>query len=148
MRLATWNINSVRLRLSQVLRFVKEQNIDVMCLQETKTPDEFFPSKQFKNVGFTNQYFRGEKSYNGIAILSKLNFDEASYINFCGKNDTRHISVQLNYKTEFVLLKDPSCHQNLNKDNFLPLQFVYTLLMTYQYFPEVSVFSEVMIEDL
>ena len=74
MRIATWNINSVRLRLSQVLRFIKEQNIDVMCLQETKTPDEFFPFKQFKNVGFTNQYFRGEKSYNGVAILSKLSF--------------------------------------------------------------------------
>ncbi len=100
MRIATWNINSVRLRLSQVLRFVKDQNIDVMCLQETKTPDEFFPYQQFKNIGFTNQYFRGEKSYNGVAILSKLNFNDASFINLCDKNDTRHVSVKLNNKIE------------------------------------------------
>ena len=50
MRIATWNINSVRLRLPQVLRFIKEQNIDVMCLQETKTPDEHFPKKEFDEV--------------------------------------------------------------------------------------------------
>ena len=100
MRIATWNINSVRLRLPQVLRFIKEQNIDVMCLQETKTSDEFFPSDQFKNIGFINQYFRGEKSYNGVAILSKLKFCKCSYINWCNKNDTRHISVKLNDRTE------------------------------------------------
>ena len=47
MRIATWNINSVRLRLPQVLRFVEEQDIDVMCLQETKTTDENFPSEDF-----------------------------------------------------------------------------------------------------
>ena len=54
MRIATWNINSVRLRLPQVLRFIKEQNIDVMCLQETKTPDEYFPCEDFKSIGFIN----------------------------------------------------------------------------------------------
>ena len=47
MRIATWNINSVRLRIHHVLRFIKEQNIDVMCLQETKTTDENFPSEDF-----------------------------------------------------------------------------------------------------
>ena len=51
MRIATWNINSVRLRLHDVLRFIKEQNIDVMCLQETKTTDENFPSEDFKKMG-------------------------------------------------------------------------------------------------
>ena len=62
MRIASWNINSVRLRLEQVLKFVQDQNIDVLCLQETKTQDEFFPSEGFKKIGMKYQYFRGEKS--------------------------------------------------------------------------------------
>tara|TARA_Y100000991_G_scaffold211881_1_gene195090 strand:- start:591 stop:1376 length:786 start_codon:yes stop_codon:yes gene_type:complete len=100
MRIATWNINSVRLRLPQVLRFIKEQNIDVMCLQETKTPDEHFPKKEFEEVGFINQYFRGEKSYNGVAILSNINFEEPKYIDWCDKSDKRHIYIKLTNSIE------------------------------------------------
>ena len=96
MRIATWNINSVRLRIHHVLRFIKEQNIDVMCLQETKTPNEFFPSKELEKIGYIHQYFRGEKSYNGVCILSKLEFTDPRYVNWCYKNDTRHIYVKLN----------------------------------------------------
>ena len=96
MRIATWNINSVRLRLHHILRFIKEQNIDVMCLQETKTQDKFFPRKEFAEIGFVNQYFRGEKAYNGVAILSKVDFKEVKHIDWCGKNDTRHVYVKLN----------------------------------------------------
>jgi len=94
MRIATWNINSVRLRLPQVLRFIKEQNIDVLCLQETKTEDEYFPSDDFKKIGMEYQYFRGEKSYNGVAILSKIKFTDNKYINWYNKDDTRHASVK------------------------------------------------------
>ena len=83
MRIATWNINSVRLRIHHVLRLIKEQNIDVMCLQETKTPNEFFPSSEFEKIGYVNQYFRGEKSYNGVAIISKSEFTDTGYINWC-----------------------------------------------------------------
>ena len=72
MRISTWNINSVRLRLQQVLDFVKDKNIDLLCLQETKTPDENFPSKDFVEIGLKYQHFRGEKSYNGVAILSNM----------------------------------------------------------------------------
>jgi len=100
MRIATWNINSIRLRIEQVIKFVKDNQIDILCLQETKTPDENFPQHEFENIGFTHQYFRGEKSYNGVAILSKYKFDKSNYINWCNKNDTRHISVQLSHKTE------------------------------------------------
>ena len=66
MRIATWNINSVRLRIHHVLRFIKDQKIDVICLQETKTQDDFFPSEDFLKVGMKYQYYRGEKSYNGV----------------------------------------------------------------------------------
>ena len=100
MRIATWNINSVRLRISNVLRFLIEQNIDVICLQETKTLDEYFPRKEFAEIGFVNQYFRGEKSYNGVAILSKDDFKEVKHINWCGRNDTRHIYVKLTSNIE------------------------------------------------
>ena len=51
MRIATWNINSVRLRLEQVLRLIKDQNINIICLQETKTQDEYFPYDSFKKIG-------------------------------------------------------------------------------------------------
>ena len=94
MRIATWNINSVRLRLAQVLKFVKEKNIDVLCLQETKTPDEHFPSEDFKKIGLEHQYFRGEKSYNGVSIVSKTSFTDCDFLNLCDKGDTRHIYVK------------------------------------------------------
>ena len=100
MKIATWNINSVRLRLPQVLRFIKEQNIDVLCLQETKTQDEYFPSDDFTKIGMGHQYFRGEKSYNGVAILSKVKFTDNKYINWYGKGDTRHVSVTLKNNIE------------------------------------------------
>ena len=100
MRNATWNINSVRLRLPQVIKFIEEQSIDIMCLQETKTPNEHFPTEDFKKIGMTYQYFRGEKSYNGVAILSKVEFSNEQYIDWCMKNDTRHVSVKLKDGTE------------------------------------------------
>ncbi len=95
MRIATWNINSVRLRIANVLRFIKEYDIDVMCLQETKTADQFFPKAELKNVGMTYNSFRGEKSYNGVAILSKIPIKSQSFEIWCGLTDTRHISIIL-----------------------------------------------------
>jgi exodeoxyribonuclease-3 len=100
MRIATWNINSVRLRIDQILRFIKDKNLDLLCLQETKTENKFFPNKAFEEIGFIHQFYRGEKSYNGVAILSKLNFEENGHINWCNKNDCRHISVKLGQKIE------------------------------------------------
>ena len=80
MKIATWNINSVRLRLQQVLKFVKDNNIDLLCLQETKTPDENFPSEDFALIGLKHQHYRGEKSYNGVAILSNFKLDGETFI--------------------------------------------------------------------
>ena len=74
MRIATWNINSVRLRIAHVLRFIKEYDIDVLCLQETKTEDKFFPIDSFNNIGMNHISIRGEKSYNGVAIISNIPF--------------------------------------------------------------------------
>ena len=95
MRIATWNINSVRLRLHHVLRFIREQNIDVICLQETKTEDKFFPINEFSEIGMIHYSFRGEKSYNGVAILSKIPIKNKSFQLWCGYEDTRHNCVIL-----------------------------------------------------
>ena len=95
MRIATWNINSVRLRIHHVLKFIKEQNIDVMCLQETKTENKNFPIPEFINVGMNYYNYRGEKSYNGVAIISKIPIKNKSFELWCGLNDTRHVSVVL-----------------------------------------------------
>lgn len=94
MRIATWNINSVRLRLPQVMKFIKDENVDVLCLQETKTQDQFFPSDDFLKFGMKYQYYRGEKSYNGVAIISNTQLTNMNYIDYCQKGDSRHISVK------------------------------------------------------
>ena len=95
MRIATWNINSVRLRINHVMRFINEQNIDVMCLQETKTEDEYFPISKFIDGGMKYCNFRGEKSYNGVAIFSKTPIKTKNFELWCGYNDTRHNCVTL-----------------------------------------------------
>ena len=95
MKLATWNINSIRLRKENVIKFLKKENIDIIFLQETKTTDECFPESFFYNYGYTHIFFRGEKSYNGVAVLSKLPFKNKSFHNFCNLNDARHLKIEL-----------------------------------------------------
>ena len=93
MKIATWNINSVRLRIQLVTKFLKEHDIDVLCLQETKTQDEQFPVQAIARAGWPNIAIRGEKSYNGVAILSRLPLTDASHLNWTGRTDCRHISA-------------------------------------------------------
>ena len=91
MKIATWNINSVRLRLDQVIGFIQQADIDVLCLQETKTQDMHFPGDAFSAAGWAHQVFRGEKSYNGVAIIARQPLVETSYMNWTGKVDCRHV---------------------------------------------------------
>ena len=93
-RLATWNINSVRLRADLVARFLKTYAPDVLCLQETKVPDGLFPGDGFRDLGYVHQAINGQKGYHGVAILSRLPFKKTEALSFCGKDDTRHVSVQ------------------------------------------------------
>ena len=74
MKLATWNINSVRLRQGLVLRLLKEQKPDVLCLQETKVMNPLFPAEPFASAGYIHQAIHGQKGYHGVAILSRLPF--------------------------------------------------------------------------
>ncbi len=95
MRLATWNINSVRLRIKKILNFVKNFNIDVLCLQETKTVNDYFPIEDFKKNGYQYSHFIGQKSYNGVAILSKIPIVKKAKLKWCNISDARHVSVKL-----------------------------------------------------
>ena len=94
-RLATWNINSVRLRSGLVERLLTEVQPDVLCLQEIKCPNELFPGERFRELGYGHQAINGQKGYHGVAILSRLPFKKIYADEFCGKGDTRHICATL-----------------------------------------------------
>ena len=102
--IATWNINSVRLRIDNVERYLRMHKPDVLCLQETKCPDEFFPHKAFEDLGYTHRLIQGMKAYNGVAILSKVPFTAMNVHHRCGKEDCRHIEVALDVGGDPILL--------------------------------------------
>lgn len=70
MKIATWNVNSLRVRLEQASDWLQANSPDLLCLQELKMPDAEFPVQEFKDLGYES-YFTGQKTYNGVAILSK-----------------------------------------------------------------------------
>ena len=94
-RLATWNINSVRLRLDLVSRFVKAQQPDVLCLQEIKCVDGKFPELELRALGFPHIAVCGQKGYHGVATLSRLPFSLQERRDICGRGHARHLSVTL-----------------------------------------------------
>ena len=104
LKIATWNINSVRLRIELVAKFLKSARPDVLCLQETKCPDDAFPLKRLQRLGYAHAALNGQKGYHGVAVLSRLPFERTEVRNFCGKIDCRHVSVVLG---ERAGLRDP-----------------------------------------
>lgn len=95
MKIISWNINSVRLRLPLLLRLIEEEKADLICLQETKTPDEHFPLEALQEAGYPHIAIRGEKSYNGVAILSKHLITNVEKQAFGGNEQTRHVGITL-----------------------------------------------------
>lgn len=93
--LATWNINSVRLRENLVARLMSEEAPDVLCLQECKSPVDKIPLEQFQALGYTHMVARGQKGYNGVAIFSKLAMEEAGAEDFASLGHARHIAGRL-----------------------------------------------------
>src|SRR5689334_2961033 len=77
MRIATWNVNSIKQRGENLVTWLKERQPDIVCLQETKTVDEAFPRDELEGLGY-NLAIHGQKTFNGVAILSKLPFDEVT----------------------------------------------------------------------
>lgn len=95
MRIATWNINSVRLRLPLLLKLLEEEGPDVVCLQETKTVDETFPLAEIAAAGYPHIHIHGMKSYNGVAIISRHPLETRDIHHRCGKEDCRHVAAAL-----------------------------------------------------
>jgi exodeoxyribonuclease III len=94
LKLATWNINSVRLRLPLVTHFLDATRPDALCLQETKCRDGEFPTGEFRRRGYVHIATHGQKGYHGVAVVSRLPFHEIRRRDFCAKGDARHISVR------------------------------------------------------
>jgi exodeoxyribonuclease III len=106
--IATWNINSVRRRLDLVRRFVAEAEPDILCLQETKSPDEHFPRETFSALGYAHMLVHGMKGYNGIAVLSRLPFAETGIQSWCARSDCRHGIARLTNGVELHNLYIPA----------------------------------------
>lgn len=92
-RLITWNINSVRARINIVERLLAEYNPDILCLQETKVQDHMFPTAIFDKYGLKHHALAGQKSYHGVATMSKLPLVSTQRINWCEKGDARHVET-------------------------------------------------------
>ncbi|MGO4914418.1 exodeoxyribonuclease III [Pseudogemmobacter sp. W21_MBD1_M6] len=93
--LATWNINSVRLREELVCKLMTEEAPDVICLQECKSPVEKIPVERFQALGYTHMVARGQKGYNGVAILSRLPITDAGGRDFVQMGHARHVAARL-----------------------------------------------------
>jgi len=96
LRVATWNINSLRLRLPLLPRLIEALRPDVICLQETKVPDELFPTAAPAELGYPYAAWRGMKGYNGVAIFSRVPLEVLDIApNWCARGDCRHLAVAL-----------------------------------------------------
>ncbi|THD83694.1 exodeoxyribonuclease III [Aliigemmobacter aestuarii] len=93
--LATWNINSVRLREALVARLMAEEMPDILCLQECKSPVEKIPMDRFRALGYHHIVARGQKGYNGVAILSKLPIADVGGEDFAALGHARHVAARL-----------------------------------------------------
>jgi exodeoxyribonuclease-3 len=92
-KITTWNINSVRLRLPLVAKFLALHKPDILCLQETKCRDAEFPASDIRNLGYEHIGIHGQKGYHGVAIISRLPLDDFDRRPFCGLGDARHIAA-------------------------------------------------------
>lgn len=93
--IATWNINSVRLRMPLIEKLLAAHPIDVLCLQETKVADAEFPRSDIKRLGFSHCAINGQKGYHGVAVLSRVPLERVEARDFCDKGDARHLKVVL-----------------------------------------------------
>ncbi len=94
-RLATWNINSIRLRRPMVEDFLEEFKPDVLCLQEIKCTNDQFPARELAAAGYPHQAVNGQKAYHGVATISRLPLHEISARRFCNIDDARHVSARV-----------------------------------------------------
>ena len=104
MILSSWNVNSVRARIDNILGYLDSSRPDILMMQEIKTEEKNFPYNEFKNVGY-NSFVSGQKSYNGVAFLSKKNIENINLKFFNDKlNQARIIVGDLKLKTKKIKL--------------------------------------------
>jgi len=95
LRLCTWNVNSVRLRVEQVARFVREQAPDVLCLQEIKCREAEFPAEAFVEMGLPHLKVAGQKGWHGVAIASRLPIEDAPRLDVCREGHARCVGAKV-----------------------------------------------------
>ena len=103
MRIATWNINSIRLRLEVLDRIARTLDADVICLQEIKVETQQFPVEAVSAMGYPHQVVQGFKGYNGTAILSRVPLKAGRPVCWCGRADGRHAVARLDGGTDGVV---------------------------------------------
>lgn len=94
-KIASWNINSVRLRIGLVERFLKEEAPDILCLQEIKTIEPLFPYDAFRALGYEHCVVHGQKGYHGVATVSRLPIREFSRHDWQDNGEARHVGVEV-----------------------------------------------------
>jgi exodeoxyribonuclease-3 len=94
-RIATWNINSVRFRLDIVERFLRETAVDVLCLQETKVIDQGFPHAAFEALGYRHRLLNGQPMHHGVAIVSRLPLEAVRRHDWQANGEARHVGARL-----------------------------------------------------
>ena len=100
LRLASWNINSIRSRMTLLQELLQRFRPHILCLQEIKCHNDQFPLEAVQAMGYPHVALNGQKAYHGVAILSKLPFLKETRLFFCGKEDARHIGVHVESKGE------------------------------------------------
>lgn len=95
MKIASWNINSVRARIDIVERFLRDTAPDILCLQETKAENGVFPAKAFRDLGYSHIVLNGQKMHHGVAIISKVPLSEDNRNDWQDNGEARHIGVLL-----------------------------------------------------
>ena len=122
MKIATWNVNSLNVRLSHVIDWLNENNPDILCLQETKQDNDKFPHSEFKSLGLYS-YHNGQKTYNGVAIISKKPLIDIS-LNISGFDDIQSRLISGTYEGDDAeTIKIISAYipngQSLDSDKFI-----------------------------
>ena len=103
-KIATWNINSVRLRMPLVEQFLRQYQPDILCLQETKCPNELFPYEPLNALGYHHIEIHGQKGYHGVATIACRPIRAVERRDFCRMGDTRHLSVEVDAGGRTLLL--------------------------------------------
>ena len=95
LKIASWNINSVRFRLDIVERFLRESQPDILCLQETKVIDGDFPHAPFHTLGYRHIAINGQRMHHGVAVISRVPLAEDDRLDWQANGEARHIGVRL-----------------------------------------------------